>query len=134
RRRLRGSPRDFSPCVSPGGGTASRRRRERRSKALWNFRLAISATERQATAHSSVIGRAGACRRGRRARRRGGSRTKPGHYPAERLLYLDVSLDVGLSAVPGGDRDDEQVRAGRGGRDGKAVAGFVGGGKRRIRL
>src|SRR6266404_6160457 len=64
----------FSPCVSHGGGTASRRRRERRSKALWNFGLAIPATERQATAHCSVRGRAGACRRGRRARRRGGSR------------------------------------------------------------
>src|SRR6266404_2371373 len=62
----------FSPCVSPGGGTASRRRRERRSKALRNSGLAIPATERQATAHCSVRGRAGACRRGRRARRRGG--------------------------------------------------------------
>src|SRR6266404_7208256 len=78
----------FSPCVSPGGGTASRRRRERRSKALRNSGLAIPATERQATAHCSVRGRAGACRRGRRARRRGVSHGAWEFGERERVMFL----------------------------------------------
>jgi hypothetical protein len=74
RRRLRGSQCDESPSVSPGGGTPPVGGDERRSKARRHSCLDKTPTERPVTAHSSFSGRAGACRRGRRPRRRGDSK------------------------------------------------------------
>src|SRR5258708_1669638 len=95
----------------------------------------MSATERPATAHSFFRGRAGACRRGRRARRRGGSQRYEHSVPLIALVF-SVALGAG-GEVPrdAGTADLEKrvaaahrraARAGAGSPEAKAVAAELG--------